>query len=41
MCGNIQVGAGLEAGIEGSTHTVVQRRLEIARKIRREEEAEA
>ena len=30
-CGNIQLCAGLAAGIEGATHTVGQRRLERAR----------
>ena len=28
VCDNLQMCAGLEAGIEGSTHDVVQRRLE-------------
>ena len=37
-CGNIQLCAGLEAGIEGSTHAVGQRRLERARRRRSEEE---
>ena len=27
-CGNLQVCAGLEAGIEGATHAVGQRRVE-------------
>ena len=30
-CGNLQMCAGLEAGIEGATHTVRQRRLDKAR----------
>ena len=30
-CGNIQLCAGLEAGIEGDTHAVGQRRIERAR----------
>ena len=28
VCGNLQLCAGLETGIEGATHAVVQRRLE-------------
>ena len=28
VCGNLQLCAGVEAGIEGATHAVVQRRLE-------------
>ena len=40
-CGNLQLCAGLEAGIEGATHTVGQRRLERVRgRQRKEEEAE-
>ena len=30
-CGNLQLCAGLEAGIEGATHTMGQRRLEKVR----------
>ena len=37
-CGNLQLCAGLEAGIEGATHAVGQRRLERVRERRREEE---
>ena len=37
-CGNLQLCAGLEAGIEGATHAVGQRRLERVRKRRGEEE---
>ena len=40
-CGSIQLCAGLGANIEGSTHTVGQRILEISRARHREEEAEA
>ena len=40
-CGNIQLCAGLEAGIEGATHTVGQRRLERVRARREETEDEA
>ena len=36
--GNHQLCAGLKAGIEGSIHAVVQRRLDRARKIRQDEE---
>ena len=39
-CGNLQLCAGLEAGIEGETHAVVQRRLEKTR-VRRQEGEEA
>ena len=39
-CGNLQLCAGLEAGIEGATNSVEQRRLERVRGRRREEEAE-
>ena len=39
-CGNFQLCAGLEAGIEGSTHAVRYRRIERVRGRRREEEAE-
>ena len=40
-CGNLQLCAGLEAGIEGATHTVGQRRLERTMVSRQEgEEAE-
>ena len=40
-CGNLQLCAGLEAGIEGATHDVGQRRLERERgRPREEEEAE-
>ena len=28
VCGDLQLCAGVEAGIEGATHAVVQRRLE-------------
>ena len=37
-CGNLQLCAGLEAGIEGATHSVGQRRLERARLQQSEEE---
>ena len=37
-CGNLQLCAGLEAGIEGATHTVGQRRVERVRERRVEEE---
>ena len=40
MCGNLQLCAGLEAGIEGATHALVQRRLDRTR-VRRQEEEEA
>ena len=40
VCGNLQLCAGLEAGIEGATHAVGQRRLERVR-VRRSEEDEA
>ena len=39
VCGNLQLCAGLEAGIEGETHAIGQRRLERVRVRRREEEA--
>ena len=39
VCGNLQRCESLEAGIEGATHAVVQRRLERARQIRSKEEA--
>ena len=40
-CGNLQLCAGLEAGIEGTTHDVGQRRLERVRGRRyKEEEAD-
>ena len=39
-CGDLQLCAGLEAGIEGATHTVGQRSIERVRVGRREEEAE-
>ena len=39
-CGNLQLFAGLEAGIEGATHSVGQCRIERVRWRRREEEAE-
>ena len=38
VCGNLQLCAGLEAVIEGSTHTVGQRILEWVRQRRQEEE---
>ena len=38
MCGNLQLCAGLKAGIEGDTHAVGQRRLERVRRRRQEEE---
>ena len=38
-CGNLQLCAGIEAGIEDATHTVGHRRLEKAR-LRRSEEKE-
>ena len=37
-CGNLQLCAGLGAGIEVSTHSVGQRRLERTRRRRQEEE---
>ena len=37
-CGNLQLCAGLEAGIEGATHAVGQRRLDWVKWRRREEE---
>ena len=37
-CGNLQMYAGLEAGIEGATHAVGQRRLDWVKRRRREEE---
>ena len=40
-CGNLQLCAGLEAGIEGATHAVGQRRGERALARRRETESEA
>ena len=40
-CGNLQLCAGLEAGIEGATHAVRQRRLERVRVRRVETEDEA
>ena len=38
-CGNMQLCAGLEGGIEGAIHAVVQRRMEREVRISREEEA--
>ena len=38
-CGNLQLYAGLEARIEGSTHTVVQQRLERLRHIQIKEDS--
>ena len=38
VCGNLQICAVLEAGIEGATHAVVQRRLDRVRRRRQEEE---
>ena len=37
-CGNLQICAGLEACIEGATHTVGQRRLDRVRRRSSEEE---
>ena len=37
-CGNLQMRSGLEAGIEGVTHAVVQRRLKRVREQRGDEE---
>ena len=39
-CGNLQLCAGLQAGIEGATHAVGQRRVERVRARRVEEEEE-
>ena len=39
-CGNLQMCAGLEAGIEEATHAVGQRRVERVRSSRLEEEGE-
>ena len=39
-CGNIQLRTGLEAGIEGSTHAVGQRRFERVRSRKEETEEE-
>ena len=38
-CGNMQMCAGLEAGIEGATHTMRQRRMERVRQRRSKDEA--
>ena len=38
-CGNLQLCAGLEAGIEGAIHAVVQKRVERVRQRRSKEEA--
>ena len=40
-CGNLQLWAGLKAGIEGDTHTVGHRRLAIVRGRREVKEEEA
>ena len=40
VCGNIQLFAGLEAGIEGATHALGQQRVERVRERRVEEEGE-
>ena len=39
-CGNLQLCAGLKAGVEGATHSVGQQRLERLRVQRGDEEAE-
>ena len=39
VCVNLQLCAGLDAGIEGATHAVVQQRLERVRRIRHEKES--
>ena len=38
-CGKLHLCAGFGAGIEGATHSVGQRRMEISRARQREEEA--
>ena len=38
VCGNLQLCAGLEVGLESATYTVGQRRVERARQRRREED---